>query len=143
MPAGTSFLGSDVVTINGTNTSDVFVVDMSFNPAAYGTTSADSAYFTSLFDRGYLYLGELENNQWVNAGVANGGTQGGGILGAWNNSLTPGTWGVDPTNDTAWAVVENTSGGAMTFAVVPEPGTLALLAAAAGCGWLMIRRRRK
>ena len=36
-----------------------------------------------------------------------------------------GTWGVDTADHVVWAVVDHNS----QFAVIPEPGTLALLAA--------------
>ena len=52
--------------------------------------------------------------------------------------LLLGSWGVDLANHEAWAVIDHDA----DFAVVPEPGTLALLAAAA-IGWLVYSRRRK
>ena len=52
-----------------------------------------------------------------------------------------GSWGVDTTNHEAWLVLPN--GEAGIYAVVPEPGTFALLGAAAmaGVGMVMVRRR--
>ncbi len=49
-----------------------------------------------------------------------------------------GSWGVDPANNEAWAIVDSGSG---SFAVVPEPSTLALLAA--GAAAVIYRRRRR
>lgn len=51
-----------------------------------------------------------------------------------------GSWGVDLTNQEAWAIVDNGSGD---FAVVPEPSTLALFGAAAAGLWVYRVRRRK
>ena len=48
--------------------------------------------------------------------------------------LLVGNWGVDTANDVVWAVVNHNS----EFAVLPEPGTLALLA----LGELLLGARR-
>ena len=53
------------------------------------------------------------------------------------NSLV-GAWGVDVSNHNAWAVVNYDA----EFGVVPEPGTFALLGAAAGVVGLAYRARR-
>ncbi|MGD0897240.1 MAG: PEP-CTERM sorting domain-containing protein [Thermoguttaceae bacterium] len=52
-----------------------------------------------------------------------------------------GSWGVDITNNQAWAIVNH----AGTFAVVPEPTTLVLLisAGAGAAGYVRWRRRRR
>jgi hypothetical protein len=50
-----------------------------------------------------------------------------------------GSWGVDTADDAVWAVVDTTGG---EFAAVPEPGTLALLAAGAAALGLAYRRRK-
>ena len=57
-------------------------------------------------------------------------------LGAYDGDMTLGRWGVDPTDNVVWAVVNHNS----QFASTPEPGTTALLVVGA-VG--LIRRRRK
>ncbi len=49
-----------------------------------------------------------------------------------------GSWGVNTVNDTVWAVVNYDA----TFSVVPEPGTLALLAAGLAAIGFAYRRRK-
>ena len=49
-----------------------------------------------------------------------------------------GSWGVDTTNDEAWAIIDH----AGTMAVVPEPATVLLLLSAGGV-MLWYRRRRR
>ena len=55
-----------------------------------------------------------------------------------NLSLYLGSWGVDTTNDAAWAIIGHNS----EFAVVPEPSTI-VLAAIGLLGGLWALRRRK
>lgn len=52
--------------------------------------------------------------------------------------MTLGDYGVDTVSHVAWAVINHNS----DFAVVPEPATIALLAAAAA-GWWAIRSREQ
>ena len=47
-------------------------------------------------------------------------------VGAWNGDMTLGDWGVNVQSHAVWAVLDHNG----DFAVVPEPGTLVLLAAA-------------
>jgi hypothetical protein len=122
---------------------------------------------------GYLYLGWLDQvvtdprhpweltPEWVNAAIASqpgglssavlrGGKDGkyGPYVESWtafrnshksNVSSYLGYWGVDPATDTVWGVV-NRQG---EFAVVPEPGTIALLGVAVPALLLALRRWRR
>jgi hypothetical protein len=51
-----------------------------------------------------------------------------------------GTWGIDTTDNTVWAVVNHNSEFAVEV-VVPEPGTFGLILAV-GLTWLVYVRRR-
>jgi hypothetical protein len=83
---------------------------------------------------GLIYLAWLDpgDGQWENAVQGNVGSSQlpvvGCQLGPWpGNDMTVGDWGVNTSNHAVWAVLDHNS----QFAVVPEPGTLALLVAAA------------
>jgi hypothetical protein len=91
---------------------------------------------------GDLYLGALNPNTglWGNAVKLNTSGTPTFVLGAWSAGDAVGTYGVDPANDVAWAVL-NSGGG--TFAVVPEPGTLILLLVGAGAMAPLVHRRWK
>ncbi len=77
----------------------------------------------------YLVWLDPGDGRWENAVRGNVGTNLGGFRrGAWpSGDMTLGDWGVDTADHTVWAVLDHNS----QFAVVPEPGTLALLMAAA------------
>ncbi len=58
------------------------------------------------------------------------------VAGAWNASYGLGTYGVDVATNTVWAVLNHNS----EFAIIPEPGSGALLTVGA---MLLITRRRR
>ena len=120
-------LASDVMTLGGVTAGTPYVADMYYNPASLlGPGAPTLAYNPS-------------DSIWVNAVNGNtGNNASGGELGyvgsfaafqTWvgdtNIADYVGAYGYDPGTDQAWAVV-NQAGG--SFAVVPEPGTLAMLA---------------
>jgi hypothetical protein len=128
--ARTAQIASDILTVWGmNNTLGSGVTD----PFALSLTYAASNNPAS----GDIYLATKDaSGNWVLATSANTGGTSQFVLGAYNSSYGLGTYGVDPTSDTAWAVV-NYAGD---FAVVPEPTTLVLL----GLGGVMtLLRRRK
>jgi hypothetical protein len=155
---GAGYLISDVVQLSGlaqaaggsTNQTDPYVLEMTFSSTALTGGVANN------YNSGYLFLGTLASSgSWENAVEGN-------LAGSY--SLTPnpanfvswqtfqsnnssktlpqllGSWGVDPTNDTAWAVVDYDNA---QFAVVPESGTLVMLLVGTGGLAPAIRRRWK
>lgn len=136
---------SDVVDLKGTG-SDVFLLEMSYNDAALNALSLNE---NSIAISGELRLGwfDKDTNQWTTA--VDGNTSGSShfegpissatflaSLGASPLSSKLGSYGVDPTTDTVWAVLNHNS----EFAVIPEPSTWAILVCG---GVLMIGLRRK
>lgn len=120
---------SDIATMSG-NGSDLFVLQMDYDPALLGLSEND------LVGSGLLYLGWNDGDAWINA-VERFGTAASLFTGdrAYDPSadLILGTWGVDTNRNTVWAVLD--AGG--EFAVVPEPGALLLLPLAT----LLLKRR--
>ncbi|MEI6787149.1 MAG: Ig-like domain-containing protein [bacterium] len=108
-----SAMASDILTLWGmadvaTNRTDIYVISMSYDPAAT-TPSAIQAGLFGLVSR------ETPSNNWVNATDLNVGGVQRFVLGAWNRGYTLGTCGVDTNTATAWAVVNHAS----EFAVGP------------------------
>ena len=155
-------LFSDVVNLNGvsTNNTQPFVMSMSYSPSAVvaGTSFVSDG---AAANAQQLYLGYYSSSgsAWVNAvsqqfndGNSSAGTAasinyqgtfaqfvGAGQPGASQPlSALLGSWGVSTATDTVWAVVDHDA----EFAAVPEPGTLALLAAGVAALGLAYRRRK-
>jgi hypothetical protein len=136
IPAGAIGLISDVVQLGGFNPTDAVVLQMNFDAALLGTDSPQLA-----FDSNALYIGKYTaGSTWTNAGSINEG-----ITNAPSSNLASdvGEYGLG-SNGELWVVLSGATANANQFAVVPEPGTLALLLA--GCFAVVvpyIRRRMK
>jgi hypothetical protein len=137
----------DSQTHNGTPHTDVYVLQMSYDPAAAAVRTGLSelaAAQAGLIQLDYLDPGPdatpyTIDDEWELAVQGNIGSHNQKFVGAgaWNGDMELGDWGVDVTSHTAWAVVDHPG----DFEVVPEPSAIALLAAAAA-SIMMYRIRR-
>ena len=117
---------SDVLTIWGMESSlgstqtDTYALSLSFD--ATGVSAEALA-------AGQVFLAwRYGSDSFVNAVEGNAGGTASFVLGAYDASYTPGSWGVDLGNGTAWAVVNHGGDFAvLSTAPVPEPGTWALM----------------
>ena len=85
----------------GSNQTDTFVLQMSFNPGSLAASQLTSG--------GFGIASPDANGNWTN--TVNNNFNGGSknfVAGPWNSSYTtPGTYGVDATNNNAWAVINH------------------------------------
>ena len=125
---------------DGTSQTSPFVLEMTYNPSLLPLGASSEGPWAS---NKQIYLAWLDPNdgKWENAIMGNIGANLGGFqLGDWpTGDMTLGDWGVDTTNHVVWAVLDHNS----DFAVVPEPSTLALLAAGAAGLFAYGRWRRR
>jgi hypothetical protein len=149
------WLASDVVQVNGIGEGDAYAMQMTFDTALFGSRELTD------FNCGFLWLGSFNGTTWqpATAGLTpgayasvDGATSGvdepfatfwadAVSHGATSVAQVVGAWGLDASTGAVWAVVNYDQA---TFAVVPEPGTLALLLAGALALVVpVIRRRRK
>ena len=147
LPSGIQWLDSDVVEIGGIPGNGAVNVAMQMSYDERITQVFDGSNAPVRVQG--LYLAKLVNGKWVNAtsdDVSDNLMTGIHAQIAVSDSLSDflyneeivngytldelvGSWGVNTTNDESWAIVNNGGG---TFAVVPEPSSLAILAMTAG-----------
>jgi hypothetical protein len=167
---GKPFLISDVVQVSGLNIvsgsqTDPYVLQMSYNVSALPGGSSEAS---TAFSSGGLFLAAMPGSAWERASTALSSTgthaddrsaMTGNSFDGFNGSFATflsdvssdfysggavplsaivGAHGVDLSTGNAWAVV-NYQG---QFAVVPEPGSIAMLCAGAAGLLLWIRRRK-
>ena len=149
--AGALPLFSDVVNLQGITggASSVYTLQMTYAPGELGGQAGAATAASG----GFLFLGYRNSSgTWVNAttvaGDGNTGVGGSvvpadqGVIGpsyaaftttngitAGNLSAYLGSWGVDTADNEAWAIIDHSG---QEFAVVPEPGTLALFGRRSG-----------
>jgi len=113
---------SDVYHFEGTGSS-VFVLELSMSSVEAGS---------------YLAWLDTSTNSWVNAVDGNTGANDIQFInGAYDGNLVVGHYGINTATGTVWAVLDHNS----AFAIVPEPGTCALLIL--GGMALLARRQRQ
>jgi Calcineurin-like phosphoesterase len=83
----------------GTTTGDTLALAMTFDPSAISDATLVSGSFG--------LASQNAAGNWVSAVSQNIGGTAGFVLGAWNSSYPLGTYGVDLTTNTAWAVVNH------------------------------------
>ena len=152
-------LVSDVVDLS--STPGIYVLELEYDDGqlVYDTPQKTEEILATY---GFLYVGWFEDaahagggnvptQEWVNAVDGNTATGSSAVSNyqgsyadfladpnypdAGNLALTLGSWGVDTTDNTVWAVLDHNS----EFATVPEPASLAVLSLG---GFLLMRRRR-
>lgn len=134
-------LCSDVLKLEGLNGMP-FLLQMSY---VTNSTWYDESQESS---QGCLLIQWLnpETQLWTDATLGNSLNDPNRLInyqGSWADAGSPmtlGSWGVDTTNNVAWAVLDHNS----QFAVVPEPSSVCLIVmAVASSAWLRWRRVRR
>jgi hypothetical protein len=91
----------------GSDQTDVYTLSMSYDP--------HSGVRQEELKSGLFGLATKDaNGHWINAVVKNFGGTENFVSGPWNSSYTLGTYGVDPSTHTAWAVINHNSDFAVT-----------------------------
>jgi hypothetical protein len=120
---------SEVLDLQGTG-SDKIVLQMTYDQS--GFLPGQEAEAANL---GWIQIVSFDGSNWVPTTSLNS-PPGGHFAGvaAWGSDTTLGDWGVDTSANVVWAVINHNS----TFAVVPEPQSVAVVGLAA----LWLARRR-
>ena len=140
-----NFAGISLASNDRVRLSDVFSI--SGVPVIDGVTGERDTFVLQLHIvnvNAACFLGWLDpaTNQWVNAVYGN--IEGTAFF-AGDRAYNPltdfnlGTYGVDTANNTAWAVIDHNR----SFAIVPEPGTCALIALGGAAIFFVVRRKRQ
>lgn len=108
----TTGLSSDIFSLWGmtdlnASSTDTFVLSLTFDPSAIDAETLQSGSFGLTV--------KDSNRGWVNAVAKNSGGSASFINGPWNASHGLGTYGIDLSTNTAWAVINHNS----EFAVAP------------------------
>jgi len=125
---------SDILTLWGmsdlgnVDKTDAFALSLSFAGSQISATDLSSYYIAS----------KDANGSWVNSVELNTGGTKNFVLGAYSDAYGLGTYGIDTTTNTAWAVINQTGGD---FVVIPEPSTYAAILGVLVLGFVATRRR--
>jgi hypothetical protein len=130
-----AFIASDILTLwglqdIGSTSSDTYALSLTFDTSA--------ATLAQMQAGNVFIMSQDAGGNWVNTCDLNTGGAEQYVFGAYSDSYGLGTYGVDTSTGTAWAVVNHDS----TFGVaVPEPVTMGLLVF--GGVAMMLRRKRQ
>ena len=120
---------SDVFTLSGVPVVEGSKTD-TFTLELFSFTPVDNSAFIAWL---------AGDGSWVNAVNGNIGGTATFVAGAWAAAYGLGTYGVDIDTNTVWAVLNHNS----DFAMIPEPGTFALVVLGFGCLLACRRSRRR
>jgi hypothetical protein len=129
---------SDIAAISGLTSGTNFAIQMQYDTALMPNPASAAA-------AGKFFLGYMSASGWSKIGNGNGLAEPLATLVSGNgNTLTglAGDWGY--SGGEVWAVLSGPpASGTLNYAAVPEPGTLALLAAAGMAAGLVWARRKR